>query len=72
MKLAGKTALINACAELSQARAMGVLLAAHLGCVLALFATLPYGKFMHAIYRFAALARFHVERRRPLPDLGTE
>jgi len=55
-----------------ETRVMGVLLAAHLGCVLALFATLPYGKFMHAIYRFAALARFHIERRRPLPDLGTE
>ena len=57
---------------LRETRAMGVLLAAHLGCVLALFATLPYGKFMHAIYRFAALARFHVERRRPLPNFGPE
>jgi citrate/tricarballylate utilization protein len=51
---------------------MGVLLATHLGIVLALFLTLPYGKFVHALYRFAALVRFHIERRRPLPNLGTE
>jgi len=49
-----------------------VLLAVHLGAVMALFLTLPYGKFVHALYRFAALARFHVERRRPLPQLGSE
>jgi citrate/tricarballylate utilization protein len=46
--------------------AMGTLLAIHLAMVLALFATMPYGKFVHAVYRFAALARFHLERRRPL------
>jgi citrate/tricarballylate utilization protein len=57
---------------LRETRAMGMLLAAHLGAVLALFVTLPYGKFVHAIYRFAALARFHVERRRPLPDVASE
>jgi len=55
-----------------ETRAMGVLLAVHLGFVLALFVTLPYGKFVHALYRFAALARFHIERRRPLPEIGTE
>ena len=38
--------------------AMGMLLAVHLGIVLALFVTLPYGKFVHGIYRFAALARY--------------
>jgi citrate/tricarballylate utilization protein len=41
---------------------MGVTLAVHLGFVLALFLTLPYGKFVHAIYRFAAILRFHSER----------
>jgi citrate/tricarballylate utilization protein len=55
-----------------ETRAMGVLLAVHLGAVLALFLTLPYGKFVHALYRFAALVRFHLERRRPLPEIGSE
>jgi len=55
-----------------ETRAMGVLLAVHLGFVMALFATLPYGKFVHALYRFAALVRFHIERKRPLPEIGSE
>lgn len=55
-----------------ETRAMGVLLAVHLGVVLALFLTLPYGKFMHALYRFAALVRFHLERKRQLPSIGSE
>ena len=41
---------------------MGATLAVHLGFVLALFVMLPYSKFVHAIYRFAALIRFHAER----------
>ena len=57
---------------LRDTRAMGLLLAVHLGVVLALFLTLPYGKFVHALYRFAALVRFHIERRRPLPEIGSE
>ncbi len=52
--------------------AMARLLALHLGIVLALFVTLPYGKFVHAVYRFAALVRYHVERKRPPPALGAE
>ena len=55
-----------------ETRGMGIALAIHLGAVLALFVTLPYGKFVHALYRFAALVRFHIERRRPLPEIGTE
>jgi citrate/tricarballylate utilization protein len=55
-----------------ETRAMGLLLVAHLGVVLALFAMMPYGKFVHALYRFAALVRFHLERRRPLPDITPE
>jgi citrate/tricarballylate utilization protein len=57
---------------LRESRVMGVLLATHLGIVLALFVTLPYGKFMHAIYRFAALVRYHIERRRPLSFTASE
>jgi citrate/tricarballylate utilization protein len=55
-----------------ETRAMGMALVLHLGAVLALFVTLPYGKMVHALYRFAALVRFHIERRRPLPEIGTE
>ena len=43
--------------------AMPTLLALHLGVVLALFITLPYGKFVHGLYRFAALARYAQEHR---------
>ena len=45
--------------------AMGLLLAVHLGVVMALFATLPYGKFAHAVYRAAALLKWTIEKRRP-------
>ena len=38
--------------------AMGVLLAIHLGVVFSLFFTMPYGKFVHGIYRFMALVRY--------------
>ena len=55
-----------------ETRAMGVLLAVHLGAVMALFLTMPYGKFVHALYRVAALVRFHVERKRPLPEIAGE
>ena len=41
--------------------AMGVLLIIHLGAVLALFLTLPYGKFVHGIYRTAALLKYACE-----------
>jgi hypothetical protein len=33
---------------------------------------MPYGKFAHAIYRLAALVRFQVERRRPLPAVAPD
>ncbi len=68
--LTGLTGL--ALLALRETAAMGVLLAVHLGAVLALFLTLPYGKFMHALYRLAALGRFHAERRLPLPQIGSE
>ena len=37
---------------------MSALLIVHLGEVLALFLTLPYGKFVHGIYRTAALVKY--------------
>ena len=42
---------------------MGTLLVIHLGIVAGLFITLPYGKFVHAIYRVAALVRDEREKR---------
>ena len=40
---------------------MGPLLAIHLAIVLALFLTMPYGKFLHGLYRLAALVRYALE-----------
>ena len=45
---------------------LGVLLALHLGVVFALFLTMPYGKFVHGLYRFAALCRLAMARRHGL------
>jgi citrate/tricarballylate utilization protein len=45
--------------------AMPALLAVHLGVVMALFLTLPYGKFAHGVYRCAALLKYAVEKRQP-------
>jgi citrate/tricarballylate utilization protein len=44
--------------------AMGSLLVIHLGIVAGLFITMPYGKFAHVVYRYAALVRFSIEQRR--------
>jgi citrate/tricarballylate utilization protein len=53
--------------------AMALLLAVHLGFVMALFLTLPYGKFAHGVYRVAALLKWSIERRQPNPlQLGSE
>lgn len=53
--------------------AMALLLAAHLGAVMALFLTMPYGKFAHGIYRTASLLKWAIEKRRPNPvGIGSE
>jgi citrate/tricarballylate utilization protein len=49
---------------LRESAAMGTMLGLHLGVVLGLFATMPYGKFVHGIYRFCALSRNAIEERR--------
>ncbi len=52
--------------------AMGVLLSVHLGLVLGLFLTMPYGKFAHLVYRAAALLRNAIESVRPAPKFGAD
>jgi citrate/tricarballylate utilization protein len=47
---------------LRQTSAMPLLLGIHLATVMALFVALPYGKFVHGIYRLAALIRYALER----------
>ena len=42
---------------------MGLLLSVHLGAVAGLFIAMPYGKFVHIIYRYAALVRNRQEER---------
>jgi len=44
--------------------AMGTLMIVHLGIVMALFLTLPYGKFVHSIFRGAAIVKYALERKR--------
>jgi citrate/tricarballylate utilization protein len=60
--LAGASGLLLL--AMRQTAAMGFLLILHLAIVLALFLTLPYGKFVHAIYRSAALVKYALERSR--------
>ena len=45
--------------------ALAPLLVLHLALVLALFITLPYGKFAHGLYRAAALLKWSIEKRQP-------
>ncbi|MDR1776994.1 MAG: tricarballylate utilization 4Fe-4S protein TcuB [Desulfovibrio sp.] len=42
---------------------MGLLLCVHLGLVLGLFLTMPCGKFVHVVFRYAALVRNAHEQR---------
>jgi len=56
---------------LRDSAAMPILLAVHLGVVLALFLTLPYGKFVHGLYRYLALSR-HAREPRALLTPGED
>lgn len=48
-------------------RALGLMLAIHLGLVMAFFLTMPYSKFAHGIFRSAALLKYAIEKRQPNP-----
>jgi citrate/tricarballylate utilization protein len=49
---------------LRETPAMGSLLVIHLATVFALFLTMPYTKFAHFVYRYAALVQNRLEERR--------
>ena len=57
---------------LRETAAMGPLLALHLGVVFSLFITMPYGKFVHGLYRFTALVRYAREHRQMAQGAPTE
>jgi citrate/tricarballylate utilization protein len=58
---------------LRDGRYMALLLALHLGVVMALFLTMPYGKFAHGIFRTAALLKWAIEKRQaPNLKLGSD
>jgi citrate/tricarballylate utilization protein len=50
--------------------AMGSILVLHLACIAALFASAPYGKFVHAVYRTLALIRYEIEQSQPHQRVG--
>ena len=49
---------------LRETAVMGTLMIIHLGIVMALFLTLPYGKFVHGFFRGAAIIKYALERKR--------
>jgi citrate/tricarballylate utilization protein len=49
-------------------RAMSLILGIHLGTVAALFLAMPYGKFVHGVYRLGALIRYALEGTGPTKD----
>jgi citrate/tricarballylate utilization protein len=69
MLLTGLTGLLLM--VLRETRAMGAMLTIHLGVVFSLFLTMPYGKFVHGIYRFGALALYAAERKADCPASTT-
>lgn len=63
--LAGLTGLALMLAR--QTPALAIMLSFHLGTVFALFLSMPYGKFVHGLYRTGALFRYAMERRHEAP-----
>ena len=57
---------------LRETSALGLTLILHLAIVMTLFVMLPYGKFVHGLYRGAALVKYALERRRPGLNVGGE
>ncbi|WP_394151264.1 tricarballylate utilization 4Fe-4S protein TcuB [Vibrio maritimus] len=51
---------------------VGLGLTVHLGIVLTLFISMPYGKFVHGFYRLIALITFVVEKERHQAIVGVE
>ncbi|HRX34848.1 MAG TPA: tricarballylate utilization 4Fe-4S protein TcuB [Aestuariivirga sp.] len=47
-----------------QTPALAIALALHLGTVFAFFLSMPYGRFVHGLYRAGALLRYSMEQRR--------
>ena len=52
---------------LRETSSLGLMLAIHLGLVMAFFLTMPYSKFAHGIFRSAALLKHAIEKRQPNP-----
>jgi citrate/tricarballylate utilization protein len=52
---------------LRSTEAAGTLLTIHLGVIAALYLSLPYSKFAHVVYRYAALIRHNIEMERGTP-----
>ncbi len=51
---------------------VGVMLSLHLGVVLTLFLSMPYGKFIHGFYRLIALIVFAVEKNKHEAIVGVD
>jgi citrate/tricarballylate utilization protein len=54
-----------------QTPALAIMLSIHLGVVFGLFLSMPYGKFVHGLYRSGALFRYAMERKYEKP-LGAD
>lgn len=52
---------------LRETSVLDLMLAIHLGLVMAFFLTMPYSKFAHGIFRSAALLKHAIEKRQPNP-----